>query len=113
MLQKKRNPPISRMKSIGRKFKKDPRVASKYKKIIKDYIGKWHATKLIPEELSNIKPFTNYNPHFSVSNVNKSNKIIAAFDAAAEYQNSSWNKHLWKGIKFLSKLRAILLRFGN
>ena len=50
MLQKKRNPPISRMKSTERKFKKDPRVASKYKKIIKDYIGKRHATKLIPEE---------------------------------------------------------------
>ena len=50
MLQKKRNPPISRMKSTERKFKKDPSVASKYKKIIKDYIGKRHATKLIPEE---------------------------------------------------------------
>ena len=89
MLPKKRNPLISRMKSIERKFKKDPRVASKYKEIIKDYIGKRRATKLIPEELSNIKPFTNYNPHSSVSNVNKPNKIIVAFDAAAEYQNFS------------------------
>ena len=77
------------MKSIKSKFKKDPRLASKYKEIIRDYIGKGHVLKLIPEELSNIKPFTNYNPHSSVSNVNKSNKIIAAFDAAAEYQNSS------------------------
>ena len=89
MLPKKQNPLISRMKSIERKFKKDPRLASKYKEIIKDYIGKRHATKLIPEELSNIKPFTNCNPHSSVSNVNKPNKIIVAFDAAAEYQNSS------------------------
>ena len=77
------------MKSTKSKFKKDPRLASKYKEIIRDYISKGHVAKLIPEELSNIKPFTNYNPHSSVSNVNKPNKIIAAFDAAAEYQNSS------------------------
>ena len=54
------------MKSIKRKFKKDPRLASKYKEIIRDYIGKGHAAKLIPEELSNIKLFTNYNPHSAV-----------------------------------------------
>ena len=74
--------------------KKDPRLASKYKKIIKDSIGKGHTTELMPEELSNIKPFTNYNPHSAVSNLNKLNKIIVASDAAAEYQNSSLNKYL-------------------
>ena len=62
----KRNPLISRMKSIKSKFKKDPRLASKYKEIIRDYIGKGHVAKLIPEELSNIKLFTNYNPHSAV-----------------------------------------------
>ena len=54
------------MKSIESKFKKDPRLASKYKEIIRDYIGKGHVAKLIPEELSNIKLFTNYNPHSAV-----------------------------------------------
>ena len=54
------------MKSTKSKFKKDPRLASKYKEIIRDYIGKGHVAKLIPEELSNIKPFTNYNPHSAV-----------------------------------------------
>ena len=54
------------MKSIESKFKKDPRLASKYKEIIGDYIGKGHVAKLIPEELSNIKPFINYNPDSAV-----------------------------------------------
>ena len=54
------------MKSTKSKFKKDPRLASKYKEIIRDYISKGHVAKLIPEELSNIKPCTNYNPHSAV-----------------------------------------------
>ena len=45
---------------------------------------KGHATKLTPEEVSNIKPFTNYDPHYAVLNVNKPNKIRVKFDAAVE-----------------------------
>lgn len=64
-------------------------LASTYKETIKDYIDRVLSTKLTPEEVSNIKPFTNYIPHHAVvSNINKPNKIRAVFDAVAEYQNS-------------------------
>lgn len=73
------------MKSIKNKFKRDPALASKYKETIKDYIDKGYAIKLTAEEASNIKLFTNYVPHHSVSNGNNSNKIRVVFDATAEF----------------------------
>ena len=101
------------MKSIEHKFKKDPTTASKYKETMKAYINRGHATKLTPEEASNIKPFTNYDPHHAVSNINKPNKIRVVFYATAEYPNSSLNKHLLKGTDLSNKLIAILLHFQN
>ena len=87
-LQHNQNLAISRIKCIEHDFKKDPTLASTYKEAIKDYIDIGLSTKLTPEEVSSIKPFTNYIPHHAVSNNNKPNKIRAVFDAVAEYQNS-------------------------
>ena len=101
------------MKSIENKFKRDPTLQSKFKETIKDYIDKGYATKLTPEEVSNIKPFINYVPHHAVSNINKPNKIRVLLDAAPEYQNSLLNKHFLKEPDLLNKLIAILLRFWN
>ena len=84
-LPNNQNLTISRMKSIKNKFKRDPALASKYKETIKDYIDKGYAIKLTAEEASNIKLFTNYVPHHSVSNGNNSNKIRVVFDATAEF----------------------------
>ena len=107
-LPNNRNLAISRMKSIENKLKRDLTLTSKQRNHQRLYRQR-HAKKLTPEEVSNIKPFTNYVPHHAVSNVNKPNKIRVVFNAAAEYQNSSLNKHLLKGPDLLNKLITIFL----
>ena len=88
-LPNNRNLAISRMKSIENKFKKNPTLAFKYKETIKYYIDKGHATKLTPEEVLNIKLFTNYVPHDAVSNVNKPNKITKLELYLMQLQNAN------------------------
>ena len=46
-----------------------------------------------------------------MTNVNKPSKLCIAFDAAANFSNTSLNQHLLKGPDLLNSLIGILPRF--
>ena len=88
-----------RLYLLERKFKREPSLATKYKKkTINEYINKGHTKKLTEKESKTLTIITNYIPHHRVTcNVNKPGKVRVVYDAAAELNNISLNKNLLKG----------------
>ena len=54
---------------------------------------------------------TNYIPHHRVTNVNKPGKLRVVYNEAVEFNNTSLNKNLLKGLDLLNNLIGILLHF--
>ena len=83
----------------------------KYKNTIREYLGRGYAQQVTPDQATNCGGITNYIPHHCVSNKSKPDKIRVAFDAGANYNNTSLNEHLLKGTDLLNNLVSILMRF--
>ena len=100
-----------RLRSLKRKFHKDPNLEEKYRTTMNDYVAKGYALKLTPEEVSKSGPRTWYLPHFAVTNFNKPDKVRIVFDAAAKHEDTSLNKNLLQGPDYTNSLVGDLLRF--
>ena len=100
-----------RLRSLKRKFHKDPNLEEKYRTTMNDYVAKGYALKLTPEEVSKSGPRNWYLPHFAVTNFNKPDKVRIVFDAAAEHEDTSLNKNLLQGPDYTNSLVGDLLRF--
>ena len=100
-----------RLKSLEKKFKKNPEFYKSYKNTMKDYINKGHASKLLLEELKQTASHTNYIPRQGVKNVNKPEKVRVVFDAGAKFQSTSLNENLFEGPDLLDSLIGVLIRF--
>ncbi|KAK3754248.1 hypothetical protein QZH41_020147, partial [Actinostola sp. cb2023] len=112
-LQLPKNKPEAerRMRSLKRKFAREPDLETKYRAVMDGYIAKGHARKLSPEEAAKTGPRTWYLPHFSVTNPNKPGKPRIVFDAAAECEGTSLNKNLLHGPDCTNSLVGVLMRF--
>ena len=112
-LQLPKNKPEAerRMRSLKRKFAREPDLETKYRAVMDGYIAKGHARKLSPEEAAKTGPRTWYLPHFSVTNPNKPGKLRIVFDAAAECEGTSLNKNLLHGPDCTNSLVGVLMRF--
>ena len=97
-----------RLRSLKRKFHKDPNLEEKYRTTMNDYVAKGYALKLTPEEVSKSGPRTWYLPHFAVTNCNKPDKVRIVFDAAAEHKGTSLNKNLLQGPDYTNSLVGVL-----
>ena len=93
------------------KFTKNNELAIKHKDTINEYISKEYARKLSQEKANWTSPITNYIPHHGIQNPNKPGKLRAVFDAAAYFNNSWLNDHLFSGPDLLNNLVGVLLRF--
>ena len=86
-------------------------LAEKYIETVNQYIEKGHATKLTNDTACQSSDITNYIPHHTVTNSNKSGKIRVVLDAAAQNEGTSLNDKLLKGSDLLNTLTGLLIRF--
>ena len=86
-------------------------MTTKYKETVNSYIERDNARKLSKEEATITSNITNYITHHSVVNPNKRGKLRVAYDAGAQYQNTSLNQNSIKGPDFLNNLVGVLMRF--
>ena len=101
---------VSRLKSLEKKFRKEPEFCQKYQQTIESYLKNGYATKLNTKLYNENKEIVNYIPHHEVKNVNKPGKIRVVFDAGAKCNNTSLNEDLLKGSDYLSKLIRISIK---
>ena len=102
---------VSRLKSLGNKFKKEQEFFKKYQQTIESYLKNSYATKLNTKLYNENNDLVNYIPHHGVKNVNKPGKIPILFDAGAKCNNTLLDENLLKGPDYLSKLISILIKF--
>lgn len=102
-----------RLQGLEAKINKDKDFANWYNAKIEDYLSKTYARKLMPKELPCSDPRIWYLPHFVITNINKGNKRLLVFDAAASINDESFNSRLLKGpCKYQPKsLISILFKF--
>jgi hypothetical protein len=97
-----------RLLSLERKFKANPEMASRYAKVINEYISLGHARKLLSSEL----PLTSgkhwYLPHLAVEQPNKTRVV---FDPSAKHQGICLNDVLLKGPDLLCNPLLLLTKF--
>ena len=69
------------LKSLERKFQKNPDFAKLYQNQIEEYIALGHTRQLSKEEAKGSSEITNCIPHHGVLNINKPGKVCIVFDA--------------------------------
>ncbi|XP_036327132.1 uncharacterized protein LOC118739729 [Rhagoletis pomonella] len=102
---------LKRLVSVEKRMSRDANFASSYNRKIQSYVEKGYARRLAPAEAIVTTPRTWYLPHFAVVNPNKPAKLRLVFDAAAEVQGASLNRHLLKGPQEYRPLPSIILHF--
>lgn len=98
----------NRLKSLERKFVKDPPYQQHYRRNIQDAIDKGYAEPCSSNSNSFV---TWYLPHFGVTNPNKPGKLRVVHDAAAKCDDVSLNSMLLAGPDLLQPILDILFRF--
>lgn len=116
-LPRNRHMAEKRLESLKRRLinPQNREMATKYCKVIEEYVEKGYARKLSPEEAAQESNHCWYLPHHPVTNPNKPGKVRVVFDAAAEFEGTSLNKNLLQGPDMTNSLVGVLLRFrqGN
>ncbi|XP_036329455.1 uncharacterized protein LOC118741564 [Rhagoletis pomonella] len=105
------NMALKRLVSVEKRMSHDVSFAAAYKLMVASYVEKGYARKLEPSSVASITPRTWYLPHFAVLNPNKPNKLRIVFDAAADVNGVSLNRHLLKGPQEYRPLPSILFHF--
>ncbi|XP_070138625.1 uncharacterized protein [Drosophila bipectinata] len=99
-----------RLINVEKKLKRNGQLALEYDRIIKDYVSKEYARKLLDEVAVKSDKLW-YLPHFGVENPNKPGKVRLVFDAAAKVGGTSLNSALDKGPQHYKPLPAVLFHF--
>ena len=99
------------MKSLEKKFRKNPDFHELYKTQIKVHLELGQAKQLTREESRNASVVTNYIPHHGVMNIHKPDRLRVVFDASAKYQGTSLNENLLPVIDFLNDLVNVITKF--
>ena len=92
-----RNLAVSRFHKLKHRLKKDSKYSSHYETFMKDMIDKEQAEKVPDNELHLDNGRVWYIPHHGVYHPQKQDKIRVVFDASAEFNGESLNKHLLQG----------------
>ena len=110
-LPNNRDLPVTRFKSLEKKFRKNPDFHEPYKTQIKEYLELGHAKELTREESRKASVVTNYIPHHGVMNTHKPGRVGVVFDASAKYHGTTLNENLLPGIDFLNNLANVITKF--
>ena len=92
-----RNLAVSRFHKLKHRLKKDSKYSSHYETCMKDMIDKEQAEKVPDNELHLDNGRVWYFPYHGVYHPQKPDKICAVFDAIAQFNGESLNKHLLQG----------------
>ena len=96
---------LRRLFSQERRFENDPEYARKYNAVIEEYINLGHARYLSKEEAERRSDKTWYLPHHGVvSSTSTTTKVHVVFDGASEFQGTSLNKNMLRGLNLLNNL---------
>ena len=87
---------LRRLLSVECKFRKDPKFASSYSKVIQDYEDNGFFRAVSPSEPASPGKIW-YLPHHGITNPMKPGTVRVVFDASAEYRGSSLNNSLLSG----------------
>ena len=101
----------ARLQHLKKRFSRDPELETKYRAVIDGYINMGYARKLTSEEAARKSCIAWYLPHHPVFKVNKPNKCRVVFDAAAKFNGTSLNDHLYQGPDLANSLTGVLIRF--
>ena len=110
-LPNNRNLALSRLHRLNHRLKKDSKYRSHYETFMKDMIDKGQAEKVPDNELHLDNGRVWYIPHHGVYHPQKPDKIRVVFDASAEFNGESLNKHLLQGPDLTNNLTGVLCRF--
>ena len=110
-LPSNRNLALSRLHRLNHRLKKDSKYRSHYETFMKDMIDKGQAEKVPDNELHLDNGRVWYIPHHGVYHPQKPDKIRVVFDASAEFNGESLNKHLLQGPDLTNNLTGVLCRF--
>ena len=101
---------LERLKSLVRKFQKDPNYYEQYIKFMNNLIDSGYAEIVPREELGNQTP-AYYLPHHGVKHPAKPGKIRIVMDASAKFKGQSLNSNLLQGPDMLNSLIGVLCKF--
>jgi len=102
----------SRLHSLFRSLQRRPTVQLRYAKVLDDYLQKSYIRILSTEEVDKCGADQWYLPHFPVIREDKATtKVRVVFDAAAKFNGTAINEHMFAGPKLQNDLVKILLRF--
>ena len=110
-LPNNRNLALSRLHRLNHRLKKDSKYRSHYETFMKDMIDKEQAEKVPDNELHLDNGRVWYIPHHGVYHPQKPDKIRVVFDASAEFNGDSLNKHLLQGPDLTNNLTGVLCHF--
>ena len=104
---------LRRLKSLGRKMKRDPILKKKYVELVELMLQKGYAERIDEEDDVDLGDSSKiwYVPHHSVVNPRKPEKLRIVFDCGAEHKRLSLNKVLIQGPDLVNSLVGVLTRF--
>lgn len=100
---------LSRLSTLERKFRRNPKYKEEYCESMADVISKGYAEP-IPEEPTDDKQRW-YIPHHGVYHPHKPGKLRVVFDCSADYKEISLNELLLQGPNLTNHLTGVLCRF--
>ena len=100
-----------RLRSLTRRFLRDPELHVKYKGGIQELLYKGYVERVPEQELAATPGQTWYLPHHNVVIENKPEKLRIVFDCAATFDGTSLNKEVLQGPDFTNNLLGVLFRF--
>ena len=103
---------LVQLKSLERRFSKDPELKQHYGKTIQDDLEKGYIEKIDKTDCFKVdNPREWYLPHHPVVHPHKPGKVRRVLNGAAKFQSKSLNNALLTGPDLLQSLIHILIRF--
>ena len=101
---------LQRLKSLVKRFRKDPQHHQYYVDFMNNLLEKGYAERVPLSELSSDTP-AYYLPHHGVYNPSKPGKVRVVMDGSAKYMGKSLNDQLLVGPDLMNNLVGVLCRF--
>ena len=106
---------LRRLKSLGKKMKRDPTLKKKYMEQVELMLEKGYAERIDEEDDADMRALKDskiwHVPHHSVVNSRKPEKLRIVFDCGAEHRGLPLNKVLMQGPDLVNRLVGVLTRF--
>ncbi|XP_065178471.1 uncharacterized protein LOC135809125 [Sycon ciliatum] len=101
-----------RLRSLLRSLERRPTVQIRYAKVLEEYLQKAYIQELTSDQVQQCGREQWFLPHFAVVREDKATtKVRVVFDAAARFNGTSINEHMYAGPRLQNDLVTVLIRF--